>query len=193
VIQEKDPQAVVRLVIDDGERREVPFGAGVREEVRQELEAIISELPPPGPTRARDLATPGSGCFGCSVRHMCPAYRDVAPTWWSSYPADVERVPMDTWGEVLERRDSRSAGALDVILRDTVGRRVRVDGIAGRHAIGGASNVAMFQLEATGHTRGFDGRRYHPRCFHELPRDPRERRAWAATCFEIVPPERVSR
>jgi len=36
----------------------------------------------------------------------------------------------------------------------------------------------MFNLESSGAGRDFDGHRFHPRAFHEHPRDRRERRAW---------------
>ena len=77
-------------------------------------------------------------------------------------------------------------GRVDVVLRDDAGRRVRIDGLDPRHGITSSQigkRMWLFGLEATGATRGFDGARFHPRSFHELPRDRMERRAWALQVF----------
>jgi hypothetical protein len=77
-------------------------------------------------------------------------------------------------------------GRVDVVLRDAAGRRVRIDGLDPRHGLTSVlvgKSVWFFGLEATGATRGFDGGRFHPRAFHELPRDRMERRAWALHVF----------
>jgi hypothetical protein len=82
---------------------------------------------------------------------------------------------------------------VDVVLRDDAGRRVRIDGLDPRHGITSTlvgNRIWFFGLEATGATRGFDGTRFHPRSFHELPRDRLERRAWALHVFveaEVLP------
>jgi hypothetical protein len=71
-------------------------------------------------------------------------------------------------------------------LKDDAGRRVRVDGLDVRHGVTPKAvgrRIWLFGLEATGPTRGFDGARFHPRSFHELPRDRLERRAWALDVF----------
>ncbi len=86
---------------------------------------------------------------------------------------------MDTWGTVLEVIEG---ARVDVVLRDEAGRRIRVDGLDARHGVSAAlvgKRIWFFGLEANGATRGFDGGRFHPRSFHELPRDKLERRAWA--------------
>jgi len=75
---------------------------------------------------------------------------------------------------------------VDVVLRDAAGRRVRIDGLDERHRITAdlvQKRLWFFGLEATGATRGFDGARFHPRSFHELPRDHMERRAWVVQVF----------
>ena len=75
---------------------------------------------------------------------------------------------------------------MDVTLEDSAGRRVRIDRLAHRHGIT-ASYVGrvlwLFDLESPVPGRDFKGHRYHPRVFHELPRDRRERRAWGAQVF----------
>jgi len=63
---------------------------------------------------------------------------------------------------------------------------VRIDGLGDRHGIMpwfAGKHLWFFGLEATGATRGFDGARFHPRSFHELPRDRMERQAWPLQVF----------
>jgi RecB family exonuclease len=183
MLLERRPRAEVRLVVDDGEEREVPFDAESREKARDVLKGIVDAMPPAGPARADELATPGRSCWGCPIRHVCPAYRAHAAAWWKQYPAGVERLSNDTWGTVLE---VLGENRIDVLLRDDAGRRVRVDGLEARHGLTRAlvgKRVWFFGLEATGATRGFDGTRFHPRSFHELPRDRLERRAWVLQVF----------
>lgn len=184
MILERDPQAAVRLVVDDGTDREVEFDDHARREARQQIQAIVSRLPGPGNARVEPLAKPGAGCWGCGIRHVCPVYRGVAPNWWHAYPTEVERIPNDTWGMLdAVEGDER----INIVLTDGVGRRVRVDGLELRHGLSRdqiGSRIWFFELESSGPARGFDGSRFHPRVFHELPRDRRERRAWKAQVFE---------
>jgi hypothetical protein len=73
-----------------------------------------------------------------------------------------------------------------VMLMDDAGRRVRIDGLDRRHGLTDSvisQRVSFFELEASGPARDFNGRRFHPRSFHELARDRRERRAWSAQLF----------
>jgi len=73
-----------------------------------------------------------------------------------------------------------------VMLMDDAGRRVRIDGLESRHDVTNGvifQRVLFFELEASGPARDFNGRRFHPRAFHELARDRRERRAWNAQLF----------
>lgn len=177
LLLELDPEAVVLLLVDDGLEREVGFALEERRVAAETIEQIVQTLPLPGPAETASLASPGAGCRGCSVRHVCPGYRNTAPSWWKEYPATLAAAPWDIWGEIVE---VRSDG--DIVLRDEAGRRVRVDRIDSRHGLGAwavGRRICFFGLEATGPTRGFDGKRFHPRSFHELPRDGGERRAWS--------------
>ncbi len=190
MLLERQPGADVRLVVDDGEEREIPFDAEARRVARAVLRRIIDAMPAAGPSSAEGLASPGQSCWGCPIRHVCPGYRTNAPVWWNEYPPGVERLSNDVWGTIL---NVLGDGQVDVILRDDAGRRVRVDGLEARHGIAPAfagQRAWFFGLEANGATRGFDGRRFHPRSFHELPRDRLERRAWALHVF-IEPESRV--
>lgn len=173
----------VRLVVDDGEEREVPFDFDARRKATDEVMRITGSMPPAGLASAEELAHPGSSCLACSVRHVCPAYRANAPAWWKQYPSGIDRLSNDVWGTVLE---VLGEGRVDLVLRDDAERRVRIDGLGDRHGITSSfagKRIWLFGLEATGATRGFDGARFHPRSFHELQRDRMERRAWALQVF----------
>ena len=177
------PMAQVRLVVDDGSEREVVFDAAHRSAAEAHVESITSRLPV-GSVAAEDVATPGPGCWQCSIRHVCAAYLASAPMWWSSYPDDYS-IPLDVWGTVTEIRDGSRR---DILLEDDSGRRTLVRGVSDRHAIDlDARSIGhklwFFGLESSGPRRGFDGRRYQPRAFHELPRDGLERRAWMLQVF----------
>jgi hypothetical protein len=183
MLLERRPGCDVRLVVDDGAEREVAFDADARTRAKRVLNEQLEGMPPAGPSTAGELAVPGKGCWGCQVRHVCPAYLAAAPQWWQQYPDGVDRLSNDVWGTVL---DVIGQGRIDVVLRDAAGRRVRIDGLDPRHGLTSVlvgKSVWFFGLEATGATRGFDGGRFHPRTFHELPRDRMERRAWALHVF----------
>lgn len=183
MLLERRPGSKVRLVVDDGYERELPFDADARSHAMRVLKMLLESMPQAGLSSANSLAVPGKGCWGCQIRHVCPKYRAIAPQWWRQYPEGVDRLSNDTWGTVLK---VIGAGRVDVVLHDEVGRRVRVDGVDARHGVSSAlvgQQIWFFGLEATGATRGFDGGRFHPRSFHELPRDRMERRAWALHVF----------
>lgn len=175
--------ADVRLLVDDGQVREIPFDTAARRAARDVLCRIIDAMPPAGLVEAKVVASPGASCYRCAIRHVCPTYREVAPTWWKQYPPDVDRLSNDIGGVVTE---VTGTDTVSIVLRDDAGRRVRIDGVDGRHGISSAlfgRRMWFFGLEATGSTRGFDGARFHPRSFHELPRDRLERRAWTLEVF----------
>jgi RecB family exonuclease len=181
VVCGKYPRATVRLIVDDGEEHEIEFE---RDAARRLIGTVIDRVPPAGAASAESLASPGPGCWGCAVRHVCKGYRVAAPAWWKDYPAGLPRLPTDTWGRVLEvSRGDR----LDVVLEDAAGRRVRVERIDARHGCESArvdSRLWFVDLESSGSGRDFEGRRFHPRGFHDFPRDRRERRAWRLQVFQ---------
>jgi hypothetical protein len=183
ILLEKHRDAEIRLVVDDGVEREVAFDAEARHSARESIARVTNAMPPVGEAMADTLMRPGNGCWGCAVRHVCPGYRQIAPTWWKEYPRELDRASNDVWGTVIE---VHGCGRVDVVLRDDAGRRVRVDGVDEKHGIIPAMvgmRLWFFELEATGASRGFDGTRFHPRTFHELPRDRMERRAWSLHVF----------
>jgi hypothetical protein len=186
MVLDLDAKATVRLIVDDGDVHDVNFDAKTQAEALEEVRSIVGRVPLAGTAAAKRMATPGAGCFGCSIRHVCSAYREAAPQWWRSFPSDVARLPNDTWGTLVQVIANPRTSSADLVLIDGAGRRVRVDAVDARHDVASSpvrSRVWLFGLEATGPTRGFDGKRFHPRVFHELPRDAHERRAWGVRCF----------
>jgi hypothetical protein len=183
MILDVDPRASVRLVVDDGDEHDVGFDATAQLQAREEIQNIVARVPLAGVADAAGLATAGPSCHGCSIRHVCSAYREAAPGWWRSFPPTIERLPDDIWGTVVEVLPKPGATTVDVVLIDAAGRHVRVDGVDVRHdalAVPARSRVWLFGLQASARPRGYDGKRFHPRVFHELPRDGHERRAWSA-------------
>ena len=182
LVLEREPRATVRLIVDDGTDRTVEFGPEAQGEAAEMIATVTTAMPLAGVVPAATLARPGSACWGCPVRHVCSAYRAQAPGWWTRYPPELSSAPLDIWGEVLEHRTGESQV---VVLRDGASRRVRITGVDGRHGLSDAAGerLSFFGLEATGASRGFDGTRFHPRSFHERPRDALERRAWAMVMY----------
>ena len=175
------PRASIRLIVDDGFEHEVAFDAQARSDARREIDAITGSVPASGPADADQLASPGPGCWGCAVRHVCKSYRASAPVWWREYPDNLQTVSKDVWGTISEIRSVSPTGHVELVVMDDGGRHVRIDRLDVRHGLGGETSgtrVWMFDLESSGGGRDFDGHRFHPRAFHEHPRDRRDRRAW---------------
>lgn len=184
LLEELRPGVKIALIVDDGCDRAVDFEGDSRVEARHEIQSIVSTLPLEGTIAAPALARPGASCWNCSYRYRCRSYIVSAPEWWKRYPDGLDRLAYDTWGtlhEVCERRGHTSLTLLDV-----AGRKVRVDGVDSRHGdfaplIG--MELFIFGLQATGPSRDFNGRKFHPRLFYEIPRDRGETRAWSAHFF----------
>jgi hypothetical protein len=77
MILENHPTASVRLVVDDGLDHEVEFDEVARIAAMKTIEGILARVPAAGILQIDRTARPGAGCFGCRVRHVCPAYRAV--------------------------------------------------------------------------------------------------------------------
>jgi RecB family exonuclease len=183
MLLELRPGCDVRLIVDDGAEHEVAFDVRARARAKVILDELLGKMPPAGRSVSLELASPGKDCVGCRVRHVCPAYLAAAPRWWHQYPDGVDRLSNDVWGTVL---DVIGTGPVDMVLCDAAGRRVRIDRLDSRHRLTRdvvGKPVWIFGLEATGATIGFDGKRFHPRSFHELPRDKCERQAWTVHVF----------
>lgn len=184
ILAETEPSAEIVLVVDVGREYAIAFDQVARERARLKIGTMTARFPAPGEQAMDAVAVPGHDCLDCRIRHVCKTYLAKAPEWWARYPEGFDRIPNDTWGEIT----SVATGPLgsNVSLTDAAGRRVHVEGLARRHGLEAAAvgdRLWAFELEASGTSRDFKGRRYHPRVFHELPRDRRERRAWASQAF----------
>jgi hypothetical protein len=184
LIAEREPGTTIKLVVDDGEAIEVPFDHETRTRARNRIDGLFLGLEAGRRVNAGELASPGSDCSMCAIRHLCPAYRAAAPLWWRALPQDLERIPEDTWGNITAV-ETGSFG-VRVRLTDAAGRSVQIDSLSPRHGfefddIG--RSVWFFGLTVRGHGRSPDGIRFQPHNFFEFPRDGRDRRAWALEVF----------
>jgi RecB family exonuclease len=183
MLLERRPNATIQLVVDNGSELAVAFDSEARATARARIEKAVSVLPTEGTMRAADLERPGPDCWGCDARNMCQSYIDAAPKWWRGYPKELSRIPADTWGKVI----SIGADGQEVRLVDDAERRICVSRLDTRHGLDQClvgEVIYFFDLEGSGTARDFRGNRFHPRTFHELPRDQGERRAWALQCYE---------
>lgn len=177
---ERDPDLEVRLLIDDGTEREIPFGANEQKRARRTLARMMRGLTAGRRMDAVALAAPGACCADCPFRHRCPAYRQVAPTWWRLGPGTPGELARDVWGVVVEaKRDPK--GRWTILLEDAAMRHVRIDQLDPRHGVDETivgRDIWFFALESIVSRRAPDGRCLQPTSFHELPADSTQRRAW---------------
>lgn len=184
--QDVDPSVKVSLRIERPGRdpTTVPWGSRERGETQTVIEDAKQLSVQPGGIPS-ETATAGPWCASCTLRHICPRYLHQAPSWWVSTGPVAKAAPLDTWGYVLEQR-VRDAGLL-LVLRDLVGRRVRVDGLGGvaqEDQVEIDEPVSLFGLETTEQTLAH-GRARFPRNFHDrVPATtPRWRPALAPRLF----------
>ena len=181
---EAKPEAEVVLIADTGDELNIPFDVAARTSAREKIDAVMSFVPVAGTHPIRELAKAGLDCLGCAVRHLCGTYMNQAPAWWRSYPAGRNRISPDIWGTIIAIKEG--IDSVDIVLNDAAGRRVNIDRLDRRHGLSErhvGQPLWLFDLESSGPARDFRGQRYHPRVFHELPRDQRERRAWGLQVF----------
>lgn len=174
------PSAQVSLVVDHGIEREVGFSRDHETDVLAWLSDVLVRLPPESEVDAEALATPGEACEGCAHRHICPAYRKSAPSFWlGEVPA---RMPLDTWGEVVTI--GARGDLADITLRDAAGRIVKVFGLATFRVSSTQPGDAMwlFGLRTQDKRGGPESWRY-PRNFFEVPDDDPYARAWTVQSF----------
>lgn len=174
------PSAQISLVVDHGVEREVAFGSEQERHVLSWLRDALARLPANCDVDAESLATPCEACDGCAHRHICPAYRRLAFSFWRG---EVRmRMPLDTWGKVIA---ITLRGALaDVTLHDAAGRTVKVFGLAAFRvsSLQPGDAVWLFGLRTRDNRGGPESWR-HPHNFFEVADDDSFARAWTLEIF----------
>jgi hypothetical protein len=175
------PEAQIRLVVDDGTERDVPFQRTDEEDSASWLDAVLARLPIDDSVVAESLATTGEACEGCPYRHLCSAYRRDAPEFWRTETSF--RLPLDTWGDVANISPCGNA-ACDVTLMDAADRMVKVFGLLGARLSGlrQGDRLWLFGLRTRDRRDGPDRWR-HPRNFFEFTDDDAFARAWTLETF----------
>ena len=175
------PIARLSLIVDHGAEWTIEFGDEQEARLLAWLREVLGRLPADGVVETEALATPGRACDGCAHRHLCPAYRKAAPAFWIGETST--RMPLDTWGTVtgVERR---ADNLIDLSLRDTAHRPVRVFGLSEFRLIGvqPGDKVWLFGLNSRDKRGGIDCWR-HPNNFFEAADDDRFARAWTLQTF----------
>ena len=176
MVERIDPDARVRLWLEGSERIEIPWDDAARSGTEELLDTTLSDLPDDLFLPADSLAREGPQCGRCRVRHRCPRYHSVAPTWWRSTSTTAPVAPFDTWGTLLavNTGDGRTH---EVLLSDAAGRKVRVSGLEAGAGVGGlydGDHIWLFDLEPS-EKLPQHGAFTHPRNFH----GERPSRAWS--------------
>ena len=122
---EREPSKRIKLLVDDGIKREVSFRRDQLLECESALLRIFEALPAGDRIQVTELAKVGDECRFCDIRHVCESYLREAPKAWRKN--NDWRPPQDTWGHVLTVR--RGSQGWDVKLKDLAGRVVKVFGI----------------------------------------------------------------
>lgn len=177
------PDKKVRLFLEQGDQKEIPWSDVDREAIRHRLRTISSSLPAGRVFDAESLARPGVHCCRCRLRHLCLVYQREVPKWWLDGRGNPRPLPLDAWGELaqvvlVERR-------LRVELVGPIRGKLSVEGLSLKSGIQDldlGTQLFLFSLEAT-EDSSQHGAMIHPRNFHELPPGPRWRRAWQLRAF----------
>jgi hypothetical protein len=176
LVRELKPDTELQLAVRDGKKE---WLVAWNDEAIAETHSLLAQLMAfeAGTLRSSvALAATGTRCKGCHVRPRCPAYAGFAPEQWRNPNLDLS---WDTWGVVVNIE--RHNGVLSVALRDAIDRVVRVERLS-------ASQASVLEARSGGHISFFSLQTIersvrYPQNFHELPRDPSQRRAWSATAF----------
>jgi hypothetical protein len=173
------PSAQVSLIVDHGVEREVGFNREEETDLLSWLRGVLDRVPRDREVDAEPLANPGAACEGCTHRHICPAYRRLAPDFWSRRV----RMPLDTWGEAIAVAP-RAGDLADVTLRDAAGRTVKVFGLAGFRVAETrpGDTLWIFGLRSND-KRGGPAFSHHPLNFFEVAEDDPFARAWTVQSF----------
>jgi hypothetical protein len=182
------PSARISLVVDHGVDRESEIGFARQDEeaILVWLADVLEHLPGDRDTETESLATPGEACEGCAHRHICPAYRRLAPSLWGGeIPV---RMPLDTWGTVVAVI-TRPGGLADLTIRDAAARTVKVFGLAAFLVAVAqpGDEIWLFGLRSRDKRGGPESWR-QPHNFFEVADDDPFARAWTLEVFESGAP-----
>ena len=176
--------AEIELRLDNGRVHPIHCTERDLQEARRTITEIGLRLPPHDTVNITELAEPGTDCRNCSIRSNCVVYLSVAPTWWPDVPPDVGPLALDTWGVVEQVMLMNDKYMLS--MEDDAGRKVRVEQTA-KHPGFGADLIGQrlwfFGLASDVWGQSLQGKRPHPRFFHELSRGPGDSRAWSAAVY----------
>jgi hypothetical protein len=176
------PEARIDLIADDGTEHVVSFAEEDIARTRAWLSSVLARLPGRASVPALSLADPGPACGGCGIRHVCPAYRQVAPKLWKE---GTVAMPMDIWG-VVRTLSKGDDGTRTIELEDAAGRRVKIFRVDSRHEAlrtAQAGDELWFFGLCGSATQGGDRLWRHPRNFWEVPGDSTQWRAWSLAVF----------
>jgi RecB family exonuclease len=185
IVHEMRPNKRIRLFVDHASTDELPWGAKEEAATRDVLASIRNDIGTGGVRSTRQLARPGSACRWCEARHVCPAYRDIAPAWWSQ--PGLEFIPPSDIAGTVDAPPIVTGNTVALRLRDLADRFVSVVGVMPRHAALDAwrqgQSAWFFSFAARGSNRDTEGRYSHPANFREAALVRGERLAYAATVF----------
>jgi hypothetical protein len=187
MILERIAGAHIELMVDDGAEVVIPFADEQIDDTRAWLAEVLERLPGRESRSAASLANPGPACAGCSIRHVCVAYRAAAPELWR-VGTDVTGMPIDTWG-VVSSSTTGNDRTLTLELDDAAGRRVKIFRLDRRHAaletVRPGDELWFFGLCGLT-SQGADRRWRHPRNFWEVPGDATQKHAWSLAVFSAT-------
>jgi RecB family exonuclease len=175
MIESLEPDAKVVPWLEQSQRFTVLWDDEVRDTTMLALAEILEYLPENKSLHATSLAKEGPQCLYCRIRHRCPVYLNVAPSWWGRMSVLGPVAPFDVWGKVVNvvSRDSDTIG-IEII--DAAGRRVLIRGLEStmESELAPGAEIWFFNLEAS-EMLPLHGTFIHPHNFHG--RAPS--RAWA--------------
>lgn len=184
MLESMQPRVEVRLLLDGDTRVQVSWLPADRERVRKFLDIVLERLPEGQPIEAVSLATPGSWCRWCDIRHRCKSYREIAPMWWGNYDLRPDGMPYDVFGK-LEHIELDENGFWQLRLSEPSGTRVHISGLAAKHDlhdIGLGAHIWLFDLEPSERLKSGKERSSN---FHELRVDGRGNQAHRLSLFMV--------
>lgn len=122
------PGARVRLSVVGRSSHSISWDSTKRSKVAMRLKEFHEELPAGREFPTATLAVPGRDCQSCRLRPRCGTYSRATMSWWRDAGEGPRPVPFDTWGMLTDV--TLTGGAMDLALKDPVGRTVRIAGLS---------------------------------------------------------------